>query len=231
MIRINVKTLGVVAAFAFLVGCSSVDRDTTATSVDRDATATAVIARIDQYLEITSPHTILVTEVAIAVWDATVKLRLQEQRPNPNDPRRSQLDSISRRSKVRYLDDMTTEEIVKALNTPAPIFIPEPLRTALDEMTSVLNFAIVDLEGTVAAWEVINPPPEMALLHSLNLVYFQSVSRHYEASLQAKQSLVATGDISPLMQARVVLPLDQLSDNLAATVSEFSRVSTEYDRR
>ena len=68
----------------------------------------------------------------------------------------------------------------------------------------------------------------MALLHNLNLVYFQSLGRYYEASLQKRQNLVETAEISPLMQAKVEVALDQLSDSLAAARAEFRRVSSEY---
>ena len=220
MIRIDATVIVCAAAFAFILGCSG---------DDLSATATVTTERIDRYLEKTAPHITLVTEVDNSVKDALFELRRQELLPSPNNPRRTQLDSIGRVApKVRVLGDMTIEEIKEALNTPAPIFIPESLRIALDDAIGVLTSATFTLEDIIAVWKVTNPPPEMALLHNLNLVYFQSLGRYYEASLQKRQNLVETAEISPLMQAKVELALDQLSDNLAAASAEFRRVSSEY---
>ena len=221
--RIAATVVVCMAAFAFLLGC---------TGDGLSATATATTERIDQYLETTRPYTSKVTEVDNAVTDVLVELRRQELLPDPNVPSRTQLASVRRDGgEPRALDTMTTEEIIEALTTPAPIFIPESLRTALDDSIIVLTNAASDLDDTIVAWLGITPPPEMARLHSLKLVYFQSLGRYYEASLQKRQNLVETAEISPFTQMKVELALDQLSDNLAAASAEFRRVSSVYGPR
>jgi hypothetical protein len=129
------------------------------------------------------------------------------------------------------LDEMTTEEIIKALNTPAPLFIPENLLKEYNATINALGMGIVGVDTTIGRWRTIIPPPEMAILHGLNLGYFQSLRRQYEASLEVKRSMVENGEIDPISQAKVELSLDQISDSLTAVKLEFDRVSSEYYAR
>ncbi len=197
------------------------------------ATATATTERISQYFEITRPHGISVIEVDAEVDNAITamlnELERQELLSDPNDPGRTQLASGRRDGgEPRALDSMTTEENAKALATPAPVFIPEVLRAALNDSMSTLTLANSTLDDVVAAWRTIEPPPEMSQLHHLQLVYFQSLRQYYEASLEENQDLVDTGEISPESQMRVRLAVEQVSDSRVTLHAEFNRVFSVY---
>lgn len=216
------NVLGVALTLALVVACSS---------NDLDATSTATASRINNYLEETASDIRFITEVDNAITNQLIELRVEEARPDPNNPRRTQLDSIRRINEPRVLDSMTTEEILEALGATSPLFIPDQLRVEYGETISALGKGIIGLDDTIVRWQRVSPPPEMAQLHSLNLRYFQSLRRYYEASLKVKRYFVENGEINPVEQAKVELALDVVSDNLSAVQAEFGRASSEHAPR
>lgn len=206
-IRMKTKILLITAAVSCITAACGLSGSESSLPIPNNTVVEAsrpIADPVDGYIVRTSGLMTRMNTVTERVLRATTNASEQAKAAWIEDPSKTNLAAVRPpSSKPVVLDTLSTEEIVKALNTRAKPFIPQPLLDAITELIAELDRSADELEKLSKEWESLPYPTEAWSWRNAQIDYLDATRTAYQYTSITRTRFVELGAVPEMDTQRM----------------------------